>query len=69
MNLSIEQKQIHRHGEQTCGCQGGGRGSGMACEFEVSRCKLLHLEWISNEILLYSRGTCIWLLMMEQDGG
>ena len=24
-------------------------------EFVVSRCKLLHLEWISNEILLYSR--------------
>ena len=25
MNLSTEQKQTHRHGEQTCGCQGGGR--------------------------------------------
>ena len=26
MNLSTEQKQIHRHGEQTCGGQGvGGR--------------------------------------------
>ena len=24
MNLSIEQKQIHRHREQTCGSQGGG---------------------------------------------
>ena len=22
MNLSTEQKQTHRHGEQTCGCQG-----------------------------------------------
>ena len=22
MNLSTEQKQIHRHGEQSCGCQG-----------------------------------------------
>ena len=21
MNLSTEQKQTHRHGEQTCGCQ------------------------------------------------
>ena len=26
--------------------------SGMDWEFGVSRCKLLHLEWISNEILL-----------------
>ena len=39
--------------EETCGCQGGGRGSGMDWEFEVNRCKLLPLEWISNEILLY----------------
>ena len=26
MNISTEQKQIHRHGEQTCGCQGEGKG-------------------------------------------
>ena len=25
-------------------------------DFGGSRCKLLHLEWISNEILLYSKG-------------
>ena len=24
MNLSIKQKQTHRHGQQTCSCQGGG---------------------------------------------
>ena len=29
MNLSIEQTQTHRLGEQTFGCQGGGGGSGM----------------------------------------
>ena len=29
MNLSIEQKQTHGHGKQTCGCQEGGRGSRM----------------------------------------
>ena len=23
MNLSMKQKQTHRHKEQTCGCQGG----------------------------------------------
>ena len=29
MNLSTEQKQIDRHREQTCGCQGGwGMGDG-----------------------------------------
>ena len=25
MKLSAKQKQTHRHREQTCGCQGGGR--------------------------------------------
>ena len=29
-------------------------GSGMDWESGVKRCKLLHLEWIRNEILLYS---------------
>ena len=40
-------------------------GSGMDWEFGVSRCKLLHMEWISNVILLYSTGS----LVMEHDGG
>ena len=43
----------------------GGEGVG----FGVSRCKLLYLAWISNEILLYSTGNYIWSLVMEQDGG
>ena len=51
MNLSTEKKQTLGCREQTCSCQGG--GSGMNWEFGVSSCKLLFLEWISNEILLY----------------
>ena len=43
MNLPAEQKQIHRHEEQTRGCQGGGRRSEMDWEFAVNRCKILHL--------------------------
>ena len=57
MNLSTEKKQTHGLGEQTCGCPGG--GSGMDWEFGVSRYKLLHLEWISDEILLYNTGNYI----------
>ena len=34
-------------------------GSGMDWEFGVNRCKLLHLEFINNEILLYSTRNCI----------
>ena len=29
-----------------------GSGSGMNGEFRIGRCKLLHLEWINNKILL-----------------
>ena len=56
MNLFTEKKQTHGLGKQTCGCQEGrgGGGSGMNWELGVSRCKLLQLEWISNESLLHS---------------
>ena len=36
----------------------GGRG-GMDWEFGVSRCKLLHTEWINNTVLLCSTGNYI----------
>ena len=68
MNLSTEQKQTQRHGEQTWGCQGEGTGREMDREFGVSRCKFLHLEWISNEVLLYSSGNYIRGLEMDHDG-
>ena len=39
--------------------EGEGAESGRDREFGVSRCKLSHLEWISNEVLLYSIGNFI----------
>ena len=63
----MNRKENHGHGEQTCGCQGGGGGSRMDWEFGINRCKLLPLEWISNEILLYSTGSYIQSLLMEHD--
>ena len=59
MNLYTEKKQSHGLGEQTYGFQGRGGGRGIDWELGVSRCKLLHLEWLSNEILLYSSGNYI----------
>ena len=47
--------------------RGGGEG-GMNREFGVSRCKLLHLEWISKEALLYSTGNYIQSLGIDHDG-
>ena len=57
--LKKRNKLMDRHGEKTCGCQGAEGGSGKNWETGVGRCKLLHLEWIGNEILLYSTGNCI----------
>ena len=56
MVLTVQQKKSHGHGEQTYGCRRGKGGSGMNQEFGVGRCKLLHLEWINNEVLLYRTG-------------
>ena len=73
MNLSTEKKN-HGHGEQTSGCQGGGGAeggggrSGMDWEFGISRCKLLHLEWKSNESLLYSTGNYVHYPVINHNG-
>ena len=56
MNLSTEKKQTHGLGEQTCGCQGGGGGGRKFWESGISKFKLLCVEWIGNEILLYIAG-------------
>ena len=43
-------------------------GSGMDWEFGVGKCNLLHLEWVSNEVLLCSTGNCVQSLGVEHDG-
>ena len=48
--------------------KGEGGESEMDWKFGVSRCKLLHLEWISDEILLYSTEIYIQSLGIEHDG-
>ena len=58
MNLLTEKKQTHGHGEQTVVAKGEGAewdGLGIG----VSGCKLLHVGWLSNEVLLYSIGNYI----------
>jgi len=53
MNLSTEKKIMDL--ENGLVVAKGGRG-GMDWELGVNRCRLLPLEWISNEILLCSTG-------------
>ena len=37
-------------------------------ELGVSRCKLLHVELVNNEVLPYSTGNYIQSLVIEHDG-
>ena len=55
MNLSMKQKQSHRHREQTCGYHAG-TGKGWIGGLGISRCKLVDIGWINNKVLLYSTG-------------
>ena len=43
-------------------------GSGRDWEFGVSRCKLLHVEWMSKEVLQYSIRNYIQSLGIDHDG-
>ena len=57
MNLSTEKKLMDMENRLLI-AEGEG-GSGMDGEFGVNRCKLLPLEWVSNEMLLCSTGNCV----------
>ena len=59
MNLSTEKKLMDFENRCICQKEGVEGGIGMAWESVVSRCKLLHWEWISHEILLYGTGNCL----------
>ena len=56
MNLSTEKKFMDLESRLVVA---KGEGSGMDWEYGVNRCKLLPLEWMSSEILLYSTGNYI----------
>ena len=57
-------KQTHRCREETKSCQRGG----MDWEFGFSRCKLVHTEWINNEVLPYSTGNSIRHPVINHNG-
>ena len=52
MNFSTAKKPMDME-DRPVAAKGTGGGSGMNSEYGVNGCKCLHLEWISNEILLY----------------
>ena len=48
--------------------KGEGRWGREDCVFGISRCKLLHIEWINNKVLLYSTGNCIQYPVINRNG-
>ena len=60
MNLSTKQKQTHRHGEQTYGCQGWEEGVGWTGSSGLIDANFL--EWMSNESYCTAQGTISNLL-------
>ena len=63
MNLSTKEKEMYRHGEWTCGYQGGGgREWDGVWEVGVSRHKLFHLEWIRTRSYCIVKGTIFNIL-------
>ena len=44
------------------------QGRGMDWEFGISRCKLVYLEWINNNVLLYSPGNYIQYPAINHNG-
>ena len=48
--------------------KGKGGGGGMEWEFEVSRCKLVYVEWINNKVLLYNTGNYIQYPVINHNG-
>ena len=68
MNLSINRNRLTDIENRLVVAKGEGEERRMDWEFGVIRCKVLHLEWISNGVLLYSTGNYIQSLGTEHDG-
>ena len=48
--------------------KGEGGGGGMDWEFGISRCKLVYIGWINNQVLLYSTGNYIQYPVINHNG-
>ena len=68
MILFTKQKQIMAMESRLVVARGREEGVGWLGSSGVGRCKLLHLEWISNGVLLYSTRNYVQSLGLEHDG-
>ena len=69
MNLFTEKKCMDLENRLVVikGEEEGAGGTGSLGLIDINYC--IQMEWISNEILLYSTGNYIKSLVMEHDGG
>ena len=66
MNLSMKQKQSHRHREEVYGCQDRG-GVGEEWTGSSGVADAIYTEWISNKVLLYRTGNHIQWPVINHD--
>ena len=66
MNLSPKQKQTRGHRLVVAG--GGGAPGGVEEESGVSRCKILHIEWVNNKVLLRNTGNYTHYSVINHNG-
>ena len=63
-NVSMQEEQTHRHREEGCGCQGGGKDWSLGWADEI----YLHIKWINTQILQYGTGDSFQYLVIKYNG-
>ena len=64
----VSKAHVYRHREQTVVAKGETVKQGMEWEFGISRCRLLHIKWKNNKVLLYSTENYIQYPMVNHNG-
>ena len=64
----IEKDSEDSQREQTCDCQWGEAWRRGGVEVEISKCKLLCIEWTNKKVLLYSTGDYIQHPVINHNG-
>ena len=68
MNLSVKEKQTHRHREKTCGCQGWGMRKGWIESLGLAYANYYIWNGYNNKVLLYSTGNYIQYPLINHNG-
>ena len=67
MNLFVKQNRFTGIQNRLVIAKGEGRHERVVWEFGVSRCKLCHMGWVNNQVLLHSSGKYIQYPVINQN--